>query len=606
MPVVVDFETKDIVQGSGVPPEPVGVSIQHLGKDPHYFAFGHFSAPQTNNCHEYFAKSALARVWDQELIFHNSKFDIGVAMERWGLPFPKKFHDTQFLIYLYNPLARELGLKPSAAAILGMPPDEQEAVRDWLIANQRPEWLVCDEKGERHKTINKSNFGAYIWRAPANIVGPYANGDVVRTGLLWEKLYPEIQQMGMLGAYERELKLVQVGMDLEGPGVRVDRKRLQDDYEKYTIIYNQCGEIMRRYLGDIDIDKPAEVARALEASPFAGRLRRTPTGKLSTAADALVEAVTDRELLKAMRYRSTLHTLLKTFFRGWLRYSARDGNLHPSWNQTRNQDGFGTRTGRFSCSSPNLTNVPTEFAEYDDKKSLEEQDILYGLDIPFMRQYILPDEGKVIVPADYNGQEMRGLAHFAEGKAMEIYQTDPRADFHVVAAQLVQETSGLFIKRKQAKITGFSLIYGAGVRALAAQLGVSMDEAAMIKRAYLNAIPGLEDFQNTFNYRTTVKSWGGRILPCEPGYEYKLCNYLIQGSAADQTKEALIRYNETREHGDLLMTVHDEIVIQVEEEHLATEVALLKHAMEKQPGWDVPFVAEVEYGPNYHDLRKYG
>lgn len=596
MPVVVDFETRDIVFGSGVPPRPVGVSIQHLGKDPCYFSFGH---PGENSCHEYFAKAALARVWDQELIFHNAKFDIGVAMEHWGLPFPKKFHDTQFLIYLFNPLARELGLKPASAEILGMPPEEQEAVRDWLIANQRPEWLVYDSKGERHKTVNKTNFGAYIWRAPASIVGPYANGDVVRTGKLWEKLYPDIQQKGMLGAYERELGLVRIGIDMEQCGVRVDRKRLQDDYERYLIIYEQCGEIMRRYLGDIDIDKPAEVGKALEASPFGGRLLRTPTGKPSTAAESLIQAVTDRELLRAMRYRSTLHTLLKTFFKGWLRFSARDGYLHPSWNQTRSENGFGTRTGRFSCNDPNLTNVPTEFA--DDPK-----DVMYGLELPFMRQYLLPDEGKVIVPADYNGQEMRGLAHFAEGKAMEIYQTDPRADFHEVAVALVRETSGLNLKRKQAKITGFSLIYGAGVRALAAQLGVSMDEAATIKRAYLNAIPGLEDFQNTFNYRTTVTSWGKRILPCEPGYEYKLCNYLIQGSAADQTKEALIRYDNTREHGDLLMTVHDEVVIQVEEEHLATEVALLKHAMEKQPGWDVPFVAEVEYGPNYHELRKYG
>lgn len=591
MPVVVDFETREIVFGSGRSPRPVGVSIQHLGKEPCYFSFGH---PGDNSCQEYFAKAALARVWDQELIFHNAKFDIGVAMEHWDFPFPKNWHDTQFLLYLKNPLAYSFALKPAAHALLGIAPEEQDAVRDWLMANQRKEWLVTDNRGDTHKTINKENFGAYIWRAPAAIVGPYANGDVFRTGKLWEELYPWVQQVGMLDAYNRERRLMPILMEMEKCGVRVDRERLERDQAKFLLEYERAGETIRRLLGDIDIDKPAELARAIESSPLGGRLARTPTGKLSTAADALVAAVSDRELLRALRYRSTLHTLLKTFFKGWLHYSKYDGNLHPSWNQVRTDKG-GTKTGRFSCSDPNLQNVPTEF---DDP-------VMEGLEIPYMRRYILPDEGKVIVPADYNGQEMRILAHYAEGRALEIYQNDPRADFHEVAAKLVNEFAGLMIKRKQAKITGFSLIYGSGIRALAAQLGVPYEESALIKNSYLKAIPGLEDFQESFYYRTTVKSWGGRIIPADKGYEYRLCNYLIQGSASDQTKEAMIRYDDTREDGDLLMQVHDEVVIQVEEEKLRTEVPLLKHAMEKMPGWDCPFIAEVEYGPNYHDLKAY-
>ena len=102
-----------------------------------------------------------------------------------------------------------------------------------------------------------------------------------------------------------------------------------------------------------------------------------------------------------------------------------------------------------------------------------------------------------------------------------------------------------------------------------------------------------------------MTSWGKRILLCDPGYEYKLCNYLIQGSAAEQTKEACIRYDDTREDGDLLLTVHDEIVIQVEEDKLAREVPILKRSMEDQPGWDVPFRAEVEYGHDWQNLKAF-
>src|SRR5688572_20621406 len=115
MPVVIDFETREIVNGSGVAPRPVGVSIQRMGKEPTYYGFGHYAEPGTNTCQEYFAKAALARVWDtgEDMIFHNCKFDIDVAETHWGLPWPKKskVHDTQFLLYLHNPLARELSLK---------------------------------------------------------------------------------------------------------------------------------------------------------------------------------------------------------------------------------------------------------------------------------------------------------------------------------------------------------------------------------------------------------------------------------------------------------------------------------------------------------------
>lgn len=600
MAFVIDFETKRIINGSGVAPRPVGVSIQRLGSPSRYYGWGH---PTANNSTYEEAKRALTQAWmsGEMLIFHNSKFDISVAIEHFDLPWPEgRFDDTMYLLYLYNPIATTLSLKPNSEALLGLPPDEQNAVRDWLIANQRKEWLSEGDKG-----VNNTNFGAYISFAPGDLVGRYAEGDTNRTGLMYEFLVPKIQMMNMWPAYQREIALTRIGYDMESVGVRVDREALMRDNEKYLALQAVAGERVRTLLQcpGLDLDKARELAKAIEASPLASPLPRTPTGLLSTAADALEAAIHDKELLRAIRYFKTLKTLTGTFYKNWIKFSARDGNVHPSWNQVRGEH-YGTRTGRFSCSEPNLTNVPTEF---DDP-------IMEGLDIPFMRRYILPDEGYVIVPADYNGQEMRGLAHFAEGRAMEIYRDDPRADFHEVAARLVKETSGLSIKRKQAKITGFSLIYGAGVPALAAQLGVDPGEAAVIKNAYLKAIPGLADFQRTFDYRSEVRTWGGRIIPVEPSrmfkgrlwtFNYKLCNYLIQGSAADQTKESLIRYERTRENGDLLMTVHDEVVIQVPMERLATEVKLLKSAMEDQPGWDVPFVAEVEYGKNWHDLEPY-
>ncbi len=590
---VIDFETEGIDFGSGLAPKPVGVSVGPLDDpDAHrYWGFGH---PTGNNCTEAEAKAALAAVWDEDLLFHHAKFDIAVAMEHWGLPWPRKFDDTMYLIYLDSPNAPTVSLKPSSERILGLPPEEQDAVKNWLIA---------------HGVVpaNSVDWGAHIAKAPGTVVGPYALGDTRRTGALFNHLRDSISMRGMDEAYEREIKLTRILYDAEFKGVRINRERLAADIPVFERMLQQCEDAIRVRLNGASIDTPAQVANALTAAGYT--LRRTPTGRLSTSQDALLEAIrNDQDLLDLLQYRGACKTLLGTFMRPWLKLSERDGHLHPNWNSVRG-DKYGTRTGRLSCSNPNLQNVPTEF-EFDYAG------ILSGfIPLPFMRVYILPDPGEVLLSADFNGQEMRLLAHFAEGKSAEIYRNDPRADFHQVAVVLVKQASGLDLKRKQAKITGFSLIYGAGVPALSEQLKVPGHEASQIKKAYLKAIPGLKEFQYSVSQRSEVKSWGGRIIPVEPPkhnedgstwtFEYKLVNHLIQGSAADQTKESIVRYHESDHPGRFLMTVHDENVTSVKLEDLYQEGMVLAEAMEGMPGFDVPFIVEMEVGYNWHELEEY-
>lgn len=587
---VVDFETKEIVFGSGLAPQPVGVSIGFL-EDPtshRYYAFGH---PTNNNCTEEQAKAALAAVWVPGVLFHHGRFDQSVAIEHWGFNWLPEFHDTMYLIYLDSPNTPTVSLKPSAERILGLPPDEQDAVRQWLIQHGI---VRADSK----------DWGAHIWKAPGDLVGTYAIGDTVRTAALYDHLYDSIIRRGMIPAYEREIKLSKILYDAERVGVRIDRERLAGDIPVFETMLEQCESAIRAKLGGRPIDTPTQVASALTAAGYV--LRKTPTGRISTSQDALHEAIKDdKELLELLQYRGACRTLLGTFMRPWMAFSKRDGHLHPSWNSVRG-DNYGTRTGRLSCANPNLQNVPTEF-EFDYTG------ILAGfVPLPFMRVYILPDEGEVIVAADFNGQEMRLLAHFAEGKAAEIYRENPRADFHEVAVTLVLHTSGIALKRKQAKITGFSLIYGAGIPALGSQLGVPGHEAAAIKKAYLKAMPGLPEFQYSVSCRSEVKTWGGRIIPVEPPkhnedgstwtFNYKLVNHLIQGTAADQTKESILVYHERPHRGRFLMTVHDENVTSVKLDHLVQEVIDLAFAMEQLSGFDVPFIVEVEFGENWHDL----
>jgi DNA polymerase-1 len=596
---VVDYETKPIIAGSGLAPAPVGVAILS-DSDPVYLRWGH---PSGNNCSFDDARRALLRVWAHRPIFHNAKFDIGVALEHMDLPWPQNgFDDTMILAYLAEPLATSLGLKQLAARHLGMDPEERDAVFAWLKANFKGPFLPD------HKMITPNNAGAYISYAPGDIVDPYACGDVVRTRGMFNALLPKVEGAGMREAYERELTVVYGGYYMERVGVCVNREALERDAVKYKALQDKQEEVIRSHLGDIDLDERGSLGAALIAGGHLhGELPKTPTGKVSTAKGALQANVADPALLQALRHRGALHTVNNTFFRGWLNFSARDGRLHPSWNQVRQpsiagaKKVKGARTGRFSCDAPNLTNVATEFDE----------DTLEGLDMPFMRQYIVPEEGHILVPADYNGQEMRILAHYSEGRMADEYQKDPKADMHTVASRLILEATGMLVTRKKTKAVGFSLIYGSGVALLAKQLGVDEETAFKIKEAYFAAFPGLKEFLRLFRDRNDIRTWGGRVLPCEPPgiYEgkyrtwgYKLPNYLIQGSAADQTKQALIRYIENREWGYPLLVVHDELVISVPIERARTEIPILRHAMEGMSGWDVPFAVDVETGHDWHNL----
>ncbi len=588
-PVTLDFETEAIEDGTGIPPKPVGLAIWIPGEEPKYMSWGH---PTGNNCQEYEAKQEAHRLWDKGVLFHHGKFDIGVAREHWSFGVPKKWDDTMYQIYLHNPLAKTVSLKPSAETLLGMPPDEQDAVADYVLTHGF--------------TKSRAKAGAFISKVPAEIVGPYAIGDVVRTRRLHDLLSPEIIERKWENAYQRELKLAPILMDMERKGVRIDRPRLYFDILHYEVFFQQATEFIWAKIGKVfNVDSGPELAKALIDSPLVdkNKLGRTPTGRISTARASLEAAVQDAQLLRVLRYRGALKTLLGTFMRPWYEMSESDGHLHPSWNQVRG-DEYGTRTGRLSCSHPNLQNVPTEF---------EDIDIDGYPPMIFMRRYILPDEGQVIVGADYNGQEMRLLAHFAEGRAAQIYRDEPTADFHQIAKDILSNEAGLDFPRKKVKIVGFSLIYGAGVNNLAAQLKMEdqMGEVRRLRDTYLRSIPGLREFLDDVTSRPGVRTWGGRWIPVDKpegtnwDFSYKLANHLIQGSAADQTKESITRYHELGLSGRFLMTVHDENDLSSPIDDLKENVEGIQYAMEKMEGFDVPFVAEVETGYNWHEMEKY-
>lgn len=619
-PITLDFET-EAIQGNPIvnPPRPVGLAVWVPGQEPAYMSFGH---PSGNNCSWGDCRGYLRtilRETKRPVLFHNAGFDVTVAGEyfldgvgNWPWGEWERVHDTMYLLFLADPYAATLSLKPSADRYLGMAAEEQNALHDWIL-NNIPE-------------ATAKTAGAYISRAPAPIVAPYAIGDVVRTRKLFDLLHTRIVEQGMEEAYDRERRLFPITHRGTRTGIRIDR----DTLIHHEHVYTKCLEVAESRLeAALDL-APGTVGEtgvfvdALERKGFVTEWVLTPTGKKSKAKDNL--KINNPEVKILYEYSSALHTCLQTFMRPWLALSASDGRVHPNWNQVKQYreggkltDKKGTQTGRLSSDSPNFQNVPTEFT-YPDGTPLAVPDGLHPL--PLMRRYCLPEPGHVWLKRDFSSQEIRILAHFEDGSLCEAYRGNPKLDPHKMAQELILAMIGVEYARKSIKITGFSIIYGAGATGLSHQLGQSYDEAAAIKGAYLRAMPGIQelmdDVQNRGRSGNPIRTWGGRLYYTEPpkvvggrlrSFEYKLLNYLIQGSAADQTKESIIEWEGERDSDTVfLATVHDEINISSPKEVWRERMEKLTKHMNADR-FDVPFLSEGFVGENWHDImgeEKYG
>jgi DNA polymerase I-like protein with 3'-5' exonuclease and polymerase domains len=257
-------------------------------------------------------------------------------------------------------------------------------------------------------------------------------------------------------------------------------------------------------------------------------------------------------------------------------------------------------------------NCPTEWESL--MAQFAKLDYVPTIAMPQIRKYIIPDEGMEFVSADYGAQELRLLAHFSGGRLLDALQLDPDADLHMIAANIAG------ISRKVAKTLAFAILYGAGVARIAEQLHITVEEATRVKMKYLQALPEIKAFQDVVQRRGASRSYvttlGGREYYSEHPkvvngryrtFDYKLVNYLIQGSAADQIKQAMINFVHNRPPSDkaqLVLSVHDQLVVQCPIAHVAKESARLKRAMNSsfQNILDYTVVSDISHGRNFAEV----
>lgn len=640
----IDFETLPIGQrssklvydGPAMPPRPVGMASRTPWSKTQYFAVGHPTgntiSPEALRCH-------LGRIWDSGLpiVGHNIKFDVEVACEWFDLPMLpwERMHDTGFLAYLCDPHARKLDLKSLAEDFLQWPPEERDHMAEWVGDNTAAliaaypwnrEWDKKEQRFKDPRRISPTKVGRWIFACPADIVDPYACGDVNRTDGLFKHLAPVVLENGLWSAYDRERELMPILLANEREGMRVDMARLSYDHALYSSEFGHTEEWLRTELkaSGLNFDSDQDVAAILSQRGIVKDEDWVSTagGELSMSKENLLPSMftgpNGAAIASALGYRNRLKTCLSMFMGPWLAQAQNNnGHVTTNWNQTRGGDKGGTRTGRPSTDNHNFLNISKSFEGRTD--GYVHPEFLGVPSLPLCREYILPDEDSEFLHRDFDGQELRVFAHFEQGQLWRAYQRDATIDPHAVVGAELRRLTGVELERTKIKVLNFQAIYGGGVPAAQKKLNCSYAEAKQYKAFHDKALPGKDilndEIKKLVRQGAPIHTWGGRLyFPETPGYskkykkhmtyEYKLINYLVQGSAADLTKQAIIEWNRVKPQGvRFLVTVYDEINISAHHDVKVRAMAQLKEIMEL-PRLSVPMLSSPKHGPSWGGAKK--
>ena len=452
-----------------------------------------------------------------------------------------------------------------------------------------------------------------LWKLPAMYVGGYAEQDAALALKLWQHFKPLIRKEELESIFTLETDLLPVLIDLTFTGIRFDRAKCEQLIDQFKKREKEIQKELKRIVGkEVEVWAADSIAKAFDtlSIPYF----KTDRGAPSFTKNFLDNV--DHPVAKMIVEAREVNKTHGTFLEPYLQYSAADGRIHPHVNQLRSDEG-GTVTGRLSMANPNLQQVPARHE-------------VIG---PLVRSLFLPEEGQMWAANDFSQQEPRIMTHYAclldlpgAEKAADGYRYDAKVDFH----QMVADMAG--IDRKSAKTIGLGLMYGMGKAKMAGSLGLEIDEAdELIKKFHLN-VPFLRGTVNAVMKRIdhpaangTIRTllgrkcrfnlwepqeWGvNKALPREQAvieygqrikraYTYKGLNRLIQGSAADQTKAAMVALAKAGHH--LLLQVHDEIAMSVATKQQAEEAAQI---MIDAVRLEVPSKVDVELGPSWGEAK---
>lgn len=419
----------------------------------------------------------------------------------------------------------------------------------------------------------------------------YGALDPVLTMQLYRHHKPIVDEQAPL-AYEVENAVQFVTRGMEHYGAKVDVQYAQSYIEKFDAY---CSEVEAWCKSEYGV-KPGSNAAVVKVLQDAGFEFSKATASGAVALDAEVLEGIEHPLAEAVIKRRQIQKISSTYLKHYANEANDEGLIHPSINT------LGARTGRMSMSEPNLQNLP--------KRGNNPA-------VKVVRNCVVARDGHTLVFCDFSQIEMRILAWAANDVNMtDAFRTE--GDFFVNLARQVYRDDSIDKDsplRDSIKTTGYAKIYGAGVEKQAQSAGVSFAQAQATLKAFDERFTGVKQFRSGTIYEALQnKSMHGRAFGhcpvtgrrhyCEPGKEYKIANFKIQGAAAVIYKMKLLELDQAGLGPWMMIPVHDEIILDVPNEHVEDVVYTLRQVMnDDQIIAPVPVEADISYGQRWGEKR---
>lgn len=591
----------------------VGICVGTDDGSKWYFPFGHSVGTEYNLPEE--AVIAWARdnlSGSQDKVGANMSYDLDY-LESYGVKVGGRLLDVQ----IAEPLLDENRFSYSLNILA------QEYLGTGKVSSELQKWVSA--------AYREPNYRKEIWRCSPIIVGPYGEGDAHLPIEIISRQLSRLESEGLMPLFDIESRLIRPLLAMRRRGVRVDipaAMRLDDDLSaRIDLAQSRLNSAAG---GPIDVNLAVDLKRLFDREGV--EYPRTDKGNPSFTKEWLEQGlhpacIEVMEVRKLTKYRDT-------FVRGYILNSHINGRIHGLFHQLKGDEN-GTVSGRMASSNPNLQNIPSRDPEWGWR----------------IRALFLPEEGEYWGRHDWSQIEYRFLAHFARGPGSDEirrrYSEDPTTDYHEMTLDLVAPAASWDIstpslrkeRRKPVKNINFGLCYGMGEAKLAADLHLNRSEASQLFGAYHTAVPFVK---MTYDAASNVAKERGYIVtvlgrrarfdlwqdsskwnsigyplvraqqeysgkPLSRAYTHKALNRLLQGSAADLMKVAMVNIFESgipSVLGSPLVTVHDELGHSVPKTSEGIEAMReVKNIMESCMKLRVPIIAEEELGPSWGEVK---
>ena len=582
----------------------VGVAIAYAKNDANYYPIAHDVGENVADTNAFIhALRSEALEFRGEIVGANLQYDLDWLRARHGIIFPKaRFCDVQ----IAEPLLDENRLT-------------------YRLDNLAKDYLGESKSYDELTELYGRGYIENMNRVHPAHAASYANADATLAWRIFDAQSEKLERENLTELFKVESALTPLLLDMRYHGVRVDLDKAKQSYDRLKAeqkeIEARIADIGKTY---VDIWAADSIAAAFDNVGI--EYKRTATGRPSFQKAWL--AACPHELAKSIVKARENDKIAGTFIQSYILDAHIDGRIHCSFNQLKS-DSSGTVSGRFSSSNPNLQNIPIRHETLG----------------PLMRSMFIPEPDMQWGSLDWSQIEYRLLVHYASktpgvyaDDAVKAYKTDANCDFHTMASEITG------VPRAQAKGINFGVVYGMGVASLARHLEVTTDEAKAVMRKFQESAPFMRGMLDLCAARASEKGEIRTILgrkrrfnmfevrlrgKSEPQYVsendlesfcvgkeifgtprrafvHKALNALLQGSAADLMKKAMVQMWDDKIFDVLTphLTVHDEFNASIPKTKEGMEAfAEMRNIMQTAVKLDIPILANGALGANWGEAK---